>query len=109
MEHAIASHRLWAQKLSGEPFEVHLQIGVPYLVNEEEQEWACPVSLTPLFKELGASHGGSSFQALCLASALALGLLQDFREKGGVLFYAPGEEFEFGPFSFGIPGDYSGT
>jgi hypothetical protein len=107
MEHAIASQKIWAQRPGSEPFEVHLQIGAPYLVSESQQEWACAVSLSPLFKVLSPSHGGSSFQALCLASSLALGLLHSFREKEGALYYSTGDEFEFGPFSFGVPGDYS--
>lgn len=109
MDRAIASQKIWAQRPDGEPFEVHLQIGMPCLVSEEQQEWACPVSLMPLYKDLGASHGGSSFQALCLASSLVLGLLHDFRRNGGSLFHSPGDEFEFGPFSFGISSDYSGV
>mgnify|MGYP003583791989 FL=1 len=107
VDHAIASQKIWAKRPDGEPFEVHLQIGTPYLVSSEQEEWACPVSLVPLYKNLGASHGGSSFQALCLASSLVLGLLCDFRRNGGSLFYSPGDDFEFGPFSFGIPGDHS--
>ncbi|HBS57157.1 MAG TPA: hypothetical protein DEA38_15695 [Stenotrophomonas sp.] len=48
---------------------------------------------TPLFKALRVGHGGSSLQALRLAISLLLDLLQDFRDKGGVLFYPPRDEF----------------
>jgi hypothetical protein len=108
LDQAIASMKILAQRPGEEPFEIHLEIGVPYLVSEEREEWACPAALTPLFKNLCDVHGGSSFQALCLASSLTLGLLQDFRDKKGAsLFYEPGEDFDFGPFSFGLVGDNS--
>jgi hypothetical protein len=95
--------KILAQLPDEAPFEIQLQIGAPYQVHNDPEEWACPVALTPLFKNLGAAHGGSSFQSLCLASALALGLLQDFRDKSGAaLLYEPGEDFEFSSFSFGV-------
>ncbi|MFT7724526.1 MAG: hypothetical protein QM788_17125 [Roseateles sp.] len=64
---------------------------LPYQLGAEE--WACPVAVAPLFPKRHPIHGKRSFQALCLASALALDLLAGFKEKGGSLFIAPGEDF----------------
>jgi len=100
MDAEIASASIWGQRPGEEPFEIHLTIGTPYQIDEEH--WACPVGLQPLFSKLADSHGGSSFQALCLASSLALGLLSDFKEKGNSLFYSPGEDFEFESYVFGV-------
>jgi hypothetical protein len=106
MDQAIASEKIVAHRPDGQSFEITLEIGTPYLVDEEKQDWACPVSLSPLYKDLGASQGTSSFQALCLASSLVLCLLQKFRQKGGLLFYPSGEEFDFEPYTI-APYDHS--
>jgi hypothetical protein len=58
----------------------------------DEGDWACPVSLTPLFNQLPDIHGVDSFQALSLAVKLIHSLLEDFVEKVGTLFL-DGDEF----------------
>ena len=100
MNTVVASTKLLAQRPGEAPFEVEVSIGTPYQVDEDE--WACPVSVVPLFDKLHDAHGGCSFQALCLASALALDLLVGFKEQGGSLFITPGEEFPLEAYSFGI-------
>jgi hypothetical protein len=107
MHQAVASDTFWGQRPGEEPFEIHLQIGVPYQVGEEE--WACPVALSPLFNSLHDSHGGSSLQALCLASTLALGLLYDFKQKGNAVFHSPGENVDFESYSFNVARSRSGA
>jgi len=100
MTPVIATTKILAQRPGEEPFELEVQIGTPYKIDSDE--WACPVAVTPLYRQLHDAHGTCSFQALCLASALALDLLQGFKEKGGSLFIAPGEEFPLEAYSFGI-------
>ena len=100
MDSVIASTKLLAQRPGEDPFEVEVKIGTPYQIGEEE--WACPVAVTPLYRKLHDTHGSCSFQALCLASALALDLLSGFKEKGGSLSITPGEEFPLEAYSFGI-------
>jgi len=100
MNTVIASTKLLAQRHGEDPFEVEVSIGTPYKVDEDE--WACPVAVTPLFRKLDDAHGGCSFQALCLASAFVLDLLQGFKEKGGSLFFISGEEFPLEAYAFGI-------
>jgi len=102
MDPVIASEKIWAQRPNEEPFEVEIRIGTPYQVGTEPEEWACPVALTPLYRKLHDAHGGSSLQALCLASALALHLLDGFKEKGGRLFYSSGEGFPLEAYAFGV-------
>ena len=84
------------------PFMITVQVGTPYRCGDDPQEWACPVSVAPLFKKLSDAHGGDSFQALCLALSLAQDLLHGFREKAGTLSYETGESFPLEAYSFGI-------
>jgi hypothetical protein len=102
MNIVIASEKIFGQRQGEEPFEITVEIGTPYQVGTDPEEWACPVSLSPLFKRLHDAHGGSSFHALCLASSLVLDLLHGFKENGGTLFYSIGEDFPFEAYSFGV-------
>ncbi|WP_425479190.1 DUF6968 family protein [Pseudoxanthomonas composti] len=102
MNPGIACERLWGQRAGEEAFEICIEIGTPYQVGDDPHEWACPVALTPLHGRLRDAHGRSSFQALCLASSLALDLLYCFKEQGGAVFYSLGEDFAFEAYSFGI-------
>lgn len=98
----IASETLWAQRPGEDAFEVCIEIGTPYLFADNPQEWVCPAGLSPLHQESLEAHGNSSFQSLCLASALLLNLLQEFKNQGGALFYYPGADFPLEAYSFGI-------
>ena len=76
---------------NGETFVVSLRIGVPY--RKDEDVWSCPVSLTPLYSGLRDQSGADAFQALCLASRLAVTLLTHFRDDGGQLVNRDGTPF----------------
>ncbi|WP_353099109.1 hypothetical protein [Stenotrophomonas lactitubi] len=102
MNAVIANEVMWAQRPGEEAFEIHIEIGTPYHVGDDPHEWACPVAVRPLCKSLQDAHGGSSFQALCLASSLALDLLHGFKQKGGTLFYSAGEDVPLESFAFGV-------
>jgi hypothetical protein len=90
-----------------EPFPINIEIGMPYEVGEDE--WACPVSVQPLYGRLHDAHGSDSFQALFLAMRLALSLLKGFTDDGGELLMhgdgdppaLPGEGFPFGAYTIG--------
>jgi hypothetical protein len=71
----------------GVRFPFTVSIGRPYLSGREPDTWACPVSIDPLHTHLRDIAGGDSFQALCLASRMALDLLQSFVQRGGRLTY----------------------
>jgi hypothetical protein len=79
----VASLSIDAKSADGATFNVGLEIGAPYQI--EEGEWACPVTLRGLHEGLPDIRGVDSFQALCLAIGLALTLLQNFVDKGGTL------------------------
>jgi hypothetical protein len=99
----IASESLFGQKHPHEDrFEITVQIGTPYQVGTIPEEWACPVSVKPLYKVLHDAHGEGSLQALCLAISLAQDLLQAFRENGGKLTFETGDEFPLEAYSFGV-------
>lgn len=102
MNNVIAHSSFFGQRHGEERFEITVEIGTPYRCGEDPEEWACPVTVRPLYKHLHDAHGGDSFQSLCMAIALAQDLLQDFREKGGSLTYENGESFSLESYSFGI-------
>ncbi|WP_457322300.1 hypothetical protein [Stenotrophomonas sp. P5_B8] len=102
MNSVIANEVIWGQRPDEDAFMINIQIGTPYQVGDDPMEWACPVAVLPLYKKLHDAHGVSSLHALCLASSLALEVLQGFKEKGGVLFYSPGEDVPLESYAFGI-------
>jgi hypothetical protein len=102
MDKVIAQTSLFGQRPGEERFEITVEIGTPYQCGEDLKEWACPVAVRPLYKRLHDAHGSDSFQSLCLAISLAQDLLQDFREKGGLLTYENGESFPLESYSFGV-------
>jgi hypothetical protein len=91
MDNAIAFDEIHATRADGSTLVVRLEIGTPYRVpNVDIDEWACPVSLSPLYSRLRDAHGVSSLQALSLALALGVDLLAKFVEDGGKLCYTDG-------------------
>jgi len=103
MKEEIAKLGIIGIKPDGEKIKIIAKIGKPYLVegNEDIDEWACAVSIEPLYKRLHDSHGVGSFQALCLASNLIINLLQGFIEKGGQLVHDDGTRFPIEAYCFG--------
>lgn len=91
----IARMLLLGQHPAGERFEILLEIGLPYLANEEDDEsneWICILSMWPLIPQPHKVHGEGSLQSLCLAISLAHRLISGFIEDGGKLCYSTGEE-----------------
>jgi|SRR5580765_7243247 hypothetical protein len=101
MNSVIAMESLIATRAGEDPFELKIEIGTPYKVGSDPEEWACPLALSPLYQKLHDAHGGNSFQSLCLAASLALDLLHGFLEKGGSLTFPNGDTFPFEAYSFG--------
>lgn len=87
----IAELNIVGVKPNGDKIDITVKIGKPYPVAIDD--WACPVALPQLYNRLPDMHGVDSFQALCLASNLAITLLRSFKEKGGKLIYEDGIEF----------------
>ena len=104
MNNPVAYLSVCGQRPGKESFEITVEIGTPYLCGEDPEDWACPVAVRPLYQSLRDIHGDDSLQSLCLAISLAQNLLQDFREKGGLLTYENGEPFPLESYSFGIEG-----
>jgi len=101
MNSVIAKESLIAKRANEDPFELKIEIGTPYQIGSDPEEWACPVGLSPLYQNLHDAHGGNSFQSLCLAASLALDLLHGFIEKGGSLRFPNGDNFPLEAYSFG--------
>jgi hypothetical protein len=93
MSPVVASSELIGVRANGERFTISLQIGQPYERPGEIAHWSCPVSLEPLYPKLADQSGVDSFQALCLASRLAITLLAGFKADGGSLLNSDGTEF----------------
>ena len=83
MQDIIGRLELVGIKPDGITIDIVAQIGKPYSISQDE--WACPVSLEPLYGKLHDAHGGDSFQAICLAIGLIMNLLLCFVEDGGKL------------------------
>ncbi len=99
MDDPIATMEMMAVHPDGTRAPLIVEIGKPYSVDTEE--WACPVSLKPLYPRLPDQHGVDSMQALCLALSLVFDLLSHFKEKGGALQYEDGEEHSINSYGFG--------
>ncbi len=89
----IASQVIFGQRPSEEKFQISVTIGMPYETGKSPNEWACPVSISPLHNEIRDVHGDGSLQALCLAVSCVYTMLEYFVEDGGKLLYETGEEF----------------
>lgn len=103
MKEVIARTKLIGLTVEGEKHDIEVKIGVPYKVEHDDglEEWACPVSLTPLYNRLHDAHGSDSFQAMCLAASLVIDLLTSFQEKGGELMLEGGDAFPLDAYWFG--------
>lgn len=88
MDAVVAKLSLKGCRVEGEYFPVTVEIGAPYQIGRDD--WACSISVHPLYDHLSDQHGVDSFQALFLAVRLSISLLKDFTEKGGLLIM--GEE-----------------
>jgi hypothetical protein len=95
----VASARFNGVHPSGERIVVELSIGKPY--QRADDLWACPISLTPLYRKLADSSSDNPVHALCLALSLALDLLAGFREDGGRLEFDDGTEVPLEAYAFG--------
>ena len=93
MSPIVASSELIGVRVNGERFTISVRIGQPYERADEAAYWSCPISLEPLYSKLADQSGVDSFQALCLASRLAITLLAGFKADGGSLFNPDGTEF----------------
>ncbi|MFA6012102.1 MAG: hypothetical protein WC799_19080 [Desulfobacteraceae bacterium] len=95
MDDITAELKIIGVMKNGEKINITARIGKPYPVvgHEDIDEWACPVSLTPLYDHLHDTHGNGSFQSLALALKLVIHLLRGFKDTGGKLMYDDGAEF----------------
>jgi hypothetical protein len=102
VDEVIAETELIGESKDRGRFSIRVQIGRPYLRAREPDMWACPVSLEPLHERLVDIAGEDSFQALCLASRLAVSLLDGFVQSGGRLLNDDGTAFSPKSLGFGV-------
>jgi hypothetical protein len=88
MNETIAERKIVFENKSGERKSITIRIGKPYAVGDSE--WACPVALDGLYKDLHDQHGIDSLQSLNLAIGLARQLLSYLEEEGGRFFLEEG-------------------
>ena len=103
MYNLIAKTDLIGIRPDGKEIIISIEVGKPYLKENSKgfEEWACPISLKPLYKNLPDIHGSNAFQALRLTSSLLLDLLLNFTKKGGELFLDRNNKFPFDAYHFG--------
>jgi hypothetical protein len=101
VQNVTATTVITAQRPGEEPFRITVEIGLPYQVGNDPHEWACPVVVEPLYKNLHDAHGGDALQSLCLAISLAIDLLTSFKSDGGKLLSDNGEDFPLEAYCFG--------
>jgi hypothetical protein len=85
MKEIIAERKMVFENKDGERKSITIRIGKPYPVSDSE--WACPVALEGLYKNLADQYGIDSLQSLILAMRLAQQLLSNFEEDGGHFFF----------------------
>ena len=85
MNEVVGKTTLYGKRPGEAPFEITVEIGMPYKVGDDPESWACPVSIVPLHKRLADQHGVDSLQALGLTMRLVRLVLEGFREDGGAL------------------------
>jgi len=100
MNEWIAATEILGIRPDGERITIKVGIGIPF--QKEEESWSCPIYLSPLYSRLANSEGGDALQSICLALALILDLLQDFREKGGRLVFEDGTDIPLESYAFGF-------
>lgn len=83
-----AERNIHAIAPDGTGFEIHLLIGRPYKISEDE--WGCTVGLEGLHSGLRDQHGIDSWHALKLAYQLIMQLLGYFIDDGGQLYWEEG-------------------
>jgi hypothetical protein len=89
---ALATLECIAVEKDGRRFPLKVSIGRPYQSGTDPEIWACPVRIDPLHTHVRDIAGGDSFQALCLASRMAIELLRGFVQRGGKLVHDDDEE-----------------
>jgi hypothetical protein len=88
MKEIIAERKMVYENKDGERKSITIRIGKPYPVRDSE--WACPVALDGLYKNLADQYGIDSLQSLNLAIRLARQLLLGLEEEGGRFFLEEG-------------------
>jgi hypothetical protein len=102
MKDAVASTKIIGIRPSGERMEIVFAVGRPYLESGGDlEQWRCPVSLEPLQGRLADAAGADSIQSICMALALGLYLLRQFKEEGGKLLHDDDTEFPLTAYLFG--------
>lgn len=82
----IASEELVWLKADGSEVKLIAMVGIPYKVDEDL--FRCPVELVGLDERYPDIAGGSSMQALCLATSLLATRLRHLLDDGERLVYA---------------------
>lgn len=89
MEQTIAETTRIVRGSKGEEKNVHIAIGRPYRISEEEA--ACPVSMDGLYAKISDIHGSDTFHALALALCFVTLTFKKLEEKGYSFHFENGE------------------
>jgi hypothetical protein len=96
MDDAIALLEAVAIAADGNSFPLKVLVGRPHVMRRVPGQigdmWVCPISIEPLYPDIGPFGGVDSFQALCNGISAAVQLLRNFVKTGGRLTNAEGKD-----------------
>ncbi len=90
MADIVAEREIFVIFPKGEKKKLNISLGKPYQTGAND--WACPVLLEGMYKNLQDVHGIDSWQALTLAMSLIQQLLRGFLADGGKVYWEEGGE-----------------
>ena len=86
MREVVASSDFIGVDKHGNDVQISVRVGMPYA--SDGGDAACPLSILDLHQHLPEIRGVDTLQALCLAIHTAKGLLKNFIEQGGKIYYS---------------------
>jgi hypothetical protein len=84
----VAGCEFVLRSADGEKRCVRVRVGTPY--RESALSWRCPSEIRGFERRYADVAGVDSMQALCLAIALVRFRIEDFIDKGGIVFDTDG-------------------
>lgn len=81
----VATRLLCAVSPEGDCFDLHIHIDAPR--PHATLDWVCKLHITQLFSPANDLYGVDSWQALQLALKMARTQLQNFIDRGGLLYW----------------------
>ena len=89
MNETIANTKLKMRSPSGDTTDIHIQIGRPYEISEDEA--ACPIEMKDLYQKIPDLRGIDTFQALAIAFMFVRTTIREWTKKGYIFELPDGD------------------